>query len=102
MEATVLSVDNYVTSTEEIRNQLGDELLVQSFTQEGPVLAVTCQLRTDDSTASGYYWSSAKAKDILLAEGTLVSVDVVIERKAPITMLIPFLKEKFSMEARVG
>lgn len=102
MEATVLSVDNYVTSTEEIRNQLGDELLVQSFTQEGPVLAVTCELRTDDSTASGYYWSSAKAKDILLAEGTLVSVDVVIERKAPITMLIPFLKEKFSMEARVG
>lgn len=102
MEATVLSVDNYVTSAAEMRNQVGDDLLVQSFTQDGPVLAVTCALRTDSSTASGYYWSSAKAKDILLAEGTLVSVDVVIDRKAPITMLIPFLKEKLSMEGRMG
>lgn len=102
MEATVLSVDNYVTSNAEMRNQLGDDLLVQSFTQEGPVLAVTCELRTDNSTASGFYWSSAKAKDILVVEGTLVSVDIVTDRKAPITMLIPFLKEKLSMEGRMG
>lgn len=98
MEATVLSVDNYEASAAEMRNLVGDDLLVQSVTQEGPVLAVICGLRTDSSTASGYYWSSAKAKDILLAESTPVSVDVVIDRKAPITMLIPFLKEKFSME----
>ena len=98
MEATVLFVDNYETSTAEMRNQVGDDLLVQSITQEGPVLAVICELHTDSSTASGYYWSSAKAKDILLAEGTPVSVDVVIDRQAPVTMLFSLLKEKLSDE----
>lgn len=97
MEATVLSVDQYVTSTTQMKNTLGDDLLVNSFTQDGPVIAVTCALRTDETTASGYYWSSKKAADILIAEGTLVTVDIVTERKAPIQMVIPLLKEKLSL-----
>lgn len=97
MEATVLSVDQYVTSTTQMKNTLGDDLLVNSFTQNGPVIAVTCALRTDETTASGYYWSSKKASDIRIAEGTLVTVDIVTERKAPIQMVIPLLKEKLSL-----
>lgn len=98
MEATVLSVDEYVTSTTQMKTMLGDDLLVNSFTQDGPVVAVTCQLRTDETTASGYYWSSKKGTDIMLAEGTLVTADIVTERKAPIEMVIPLLKEFFSMK----
>lgn len=98
MEATVLSVDEYVTSTTQMKTMLGDDLLVNSFTQDGPVVAVTCQLRTDETTASGYYWSSKKGADIMLAEGTLVTADIVTERKAPIEMVIPLLKEFFSMK----
>lgn len=97
MEATVLSVDEYVTSTTQMKKMLGDDLLVNSFTQDGPVIAVTCELKTDPNTASGYYWSSKKGADILLAEGTLVTTDIVTERKAPIQMVIPLLKEFFSM-----
>lgn len=97
MEATVLSVDEYVTSTTQMKKMLGDELLVNSFTQDGPVIAVTCELKTDPNTDSGYYWSSKKGADILLAEGTLVTTDIVTERKAPIQMVIPLLKEFFSM-----
>lgn len=97
MEATVLSVDEYVTSTTQMKKMLGDDLLVNSFTQDGPVIAVTCELKTDPNTDSGYYWSSKKGADILLAEGTLVTTDIVTERKAPIQMVIPLLKEFFSM-----
>ena len=60
--------------------------------------AVTCQLRTDETTASGYFWSSEKGADISIAEGTLVTADIVTEEKAPIQMVIPLLKEFFSMK----
>ncbi|WP_455500617.1 HlyD family efflux transporter periplasmic adaptor subunit [Gemmiger sp.] len=98
MEATVLSVDDYVTNSGNIQSQLGDESLVQAFTANGPVVGVTCQLRTDETTASGYYWSSAKGRSLTLAQGTMVTADIVTEEKAPITLLIPLLKEKLSVK----
>lgn len=97
MEAAVVHVDDYVTSTTQMKKMLGDDLLVNSFTQDGPVIAVTCTLKEDPSTASGYFWSSKKGADIMLAEGTLIKADIVTERKAPIQMVIPLLKEFFSM-----
>lgn len=98
MEATVIEVADFVTSVEDMRNQLGDETLVQSFTQGGPVIAVTCELRRDESTASGYWWSNRKGRTVEIAQGTLISTDTVIEEKAPITMLIPLLKEKLTIK----
>ena len=98
MEATVLSVDDYITNSSNIQSQLGDESLVQAFTANGPVVGVTCQLRTDETTASGYYWSSEKGRSLTLAQGTMVTADIVTEEKAPITLLIPLLKEKLSVK----
>ena len=98
MEATVLSVDDYVTNSSDIQSQLGDESLVQAFTANGPVVGVTCQLRTDETTASGYYWSSKKGRSLTLTQGTMVTADIVTEEKAPITLLIPLLKEKLSVK----
>jgi NHLM bacteriocin system secretion protein len=96
MKADVVAVDDYVTPASSIRNALGDDTLAQAFTQNGPVVAVSCRLRTDENTASGYWWSSKKGADLMVADGTLVSADIVTEKKAPITMLIPYLKEKLS------
>lgn len=98
MVATVIQVDSYVTSTETLRTQLGNDSLVESFLSEGPVVAVVCELKMDANTSSGYYWSSTKGKDVLLAEGTLVEASVVLEEKAPITMLIPYIKEKLTIK----
>ena len=98
MTATVVNVDNYVTSTESLRTQLGNDTLVETFLNDGPVIAVTCELKEDDNTSSGYYWSSSKGKDVMLLEGTLVEASVVLEEKAPITMLIPYIKEKLTIK----
>lgn len=100
MEARVLEIDEYVTSSAQMKNQLGDDLLVQSFTQEGPVIAVKCQMEKDAQSDSGFQWSSRKGRSVVLAEGTLVAADIVTERKAPIQMVIPLLKDFFSMKER--
>lgn len=97
INGTVLEVSDYVISAEEMTNQIGDYSLVQMFQASGPVIRLQCELKKDDSTLSGYEWSSKKGAEIELTEGTIVSADVVIEEKAPITMIIPYLKEKFSV-----
>ena len=97
MEGTVTRVSQTVVSAEDMQNQLGDTSLVQAFQQNGAVIRVVGELKKDDSTASGYAWSSKKGADVVLDEGTVITADIVTEEKAPITMLIPYLKDLFSV-----
>ena len=99
MEAEVTNVAPYITSMEDIQKQLGNDKLVEVFLKDGPVVEVTCTLRTSDKTASGYYWSSNKGSNIQIKTGTMVEADIVVEEKAPITMLIPYIKEKLTVKA---
>lgn len=96
MTGIVESVASYVTSQEEMKKRLGDDTLVQSFLSQGPVVEVTCSLAEDSDTVSGYAWSSKKGKDVYLADGTMLEASIITERKAPITMVIPLLKELFT------
>lgn len=100
INARVSHVDGYVTSAEVMRNKLGDDSLVQSYTGKGPVVQVTCLLNPDPATKSGYEWSSRKGATVELKVGTPVTADIVTEKKAPITMLIPFLKEKLTIRVK--
>lgn len=102
MQAEVIDVDGYVATTLDMRTVLGDDTLVQSFLQNGPVIGVTCKMRMDESTASGYWWSNKKGASLIIPEGTIVTADIVTEEKAPITMIIPLLKEKLSMDINSG
>ena len=97
IEGRVSEVADYVTSMEDIKNRLGDNSLVQAFTGSGPVVMVTLELEEDPDTASGYKWSSKKGSSVTIVPGTLVNADIVTEEKAPITMLLPLLKEKLSV-----
>ena len=99
MRGTVRAVSDYVISSNEMKKKLGDETLVQAFLNTGPVLEVICTLQEDDSTVSGYAWSSKKGADIEVTEGTMLTANIVTEEKAPITMLLPYLKEKLTIKA---
>lgn len=94
IEAVVLSVDDYVTTATTIKNDLADDSLTQVFMSQGPVIGVKCKLQRDDSTASGYKWSSKKASVITIPQGTIVNADIIVEEKKPITMLIPYIKDQ--------
>lgn len=96
----VISVADYVSSSSDLLNELGDQSLVNIFTSNGPVLAVTVELDKDDSTVSGFKWSSKKGEALKVIEGTLMAADIIVENKAPITMVIPLLKEKLSSNGK--
>ena len=93
MMGEVVAVDPYVTSYEDIVAALGSESLAQMFSQNGPVVAVTCKLRTDATTVSGFWWSNDNGATVVLAEGTIMIVDIILEEKSPISMLLPFVND---------
>lgn len=96
MEATVESVSEYVATANELRTTLASDELMSLFTNNGALVAVKCRLKEDENTASGYYWSSRKGADVVLSEGTVVTADAIVAQKAPISLVIPYIKEKLS------
>ena len=98
MRGSVEYVDEYVTSRAEIRNQVAVTSLVDTFIQDGPVIEVRLNLEKDETTESGYWWSSKKGRSMDLVNGTMVAADISIEEKAPITMLLPYIREKLTVE----
>lgn len=99
MEATVLWVDDYATDLSQMQALLGNDLLVESFVQQGPVVAVLCQLRADDVTASGYYWSGSRGAGLTVTAGTPVEAQIVTQRKAPLALVLPALEPLLATEA---
>lgn len=93
MRGMVISVEPYVTSEEDIEKRLDNEELVNLFTKNGPVVEVVCSIQEDDTTASGFYWSNKKGKDVIINEGTLFAADIVIDKKSPISIIFPYLNE---------
>ena len=102
MTGTVTSVAEYATSRTEVQKQVGLDSIVDSFMKEGPVVEIMIELKKDESTASGYWWSSKKGAQAELSEGTIISSDIIIAQKPPITMLIPYLKEKLTVKRSGG
>lgn len=67
--------------------------LVRRFSASGPPYAARVILEPDSSTASGFAWTSPGGKTRKLSSGTLVSVEIMTEKRAPITLVIPSLKK---------
>ncbi|MEM7061830.1 MAG: NHLP bacteriocin system secretion protein [Cyanobacteria bacterium P01_B01_bin.77] len=56
-------------------------------------LTVTVALQTSEKTASGYEWSSSQGPEESLTLGTTLTARVTVEERAPITFLMPVLRE---------
>ena len=97
---TVREVGAYPASAAEMLADVGGEALVEQFARLGPVIAVRCELERDENTASGYRWSTKKGGDVVIPPCTLMSVSIETEQKAPIDIIIPYIKEKLSFDKK--
>lgn len=96
IDGTVTYVDSYVTSVNEMRTLLGDDMLVNTFLQSGPVAAVVCKLEEDSSAENGFKWSSEEGGDLVLQDGTFMSVSVTLDQHRPLERTLPALYDIFS------
>jgi multidrug resistance efflux pump len=89
MLGRVTSVAEYPATAQSMMQTLGNENLVSLLAGQGAPLEVRIDLIPDNSTVSGYRWSSPAGPPLTIAGGTLVQGAVVIVREKPIAKIIP-------------
>ena len=73
---------------------IGHSEVVKSLIGEsGAAIQITANLAKDAGNPSGYKWSSSKGPESQITPGTTATIQVTIEERAPITFLLPFLRE---------
>lgn len=98
MEGRVINVDSWATSTKGIEAVVGtDNSMASSFTKDGSVCAVTCEIYPIDSetaqSRNGYYWSNEKGRELEISDRMMCSVKIITENVHPITKLFAKLKD---------
>jgi HlyD family secretion protein len=79
-------------TAEGMASVLQNPQLVTRFMEQGPPYAVRVELAPDPTSESGYRWSGGPGPPIHLTSGTTVRASVTINRRAPISLLLPLLK----------
>ena len=91
--ATVTSVSAAPVTKDGATATVGNAEVVQSLMPQGGYIEVRARLETDSSTPSGYRWSSSRGPETPITEGLTHSTRVTIEGRAPVTYLMPVLRE---------
>jgi multidrug efflux pump subunit AcrA (membrane-fusion protein) len=90
--ARVTFVATLPSTPESMQAVLQNAFLVQQFADTGPAIRVEARLEKDDSTPSGYAWSSSTGPATTLSAGTTCTARIVLSRSAPITYAFPALQ----------
>jgi HlyD family secretion protein len=90
---TVTSVSPIPVTKDGAKSLVGNSELVESLMPEGAYIEVRARLETDTGTFSGYRWSSSRGPRIQITSGLTHSTRVTIERRAPVTYLMPVFRE---------
>jgi HlyD family secretion protein len=90
---TVVAVSPVAITKEGATRTIGNAEVVQSLIPEGGYIEVRAMLDPDTSTASGYRWSSSRGPDMKVTAGLTHATRVTIEGRAPVTYLLPVMRE---------
>ena len=94
MAARIINIDAYATSVNGMQSVIGTgNNLDSTFTKDGAVVAVACELYPADGTASGYWWSNAKGAKVTVTNGSLVTAKIITEEVPPISKLFTKIRD---------
>ena len=93
----VRSVSELPTTPEGILEDLQSETLVKELTGNRPNIKMVATLDIDETTPSGYKWSSSKGPPLNIYGGTICSANVLISEKRPISYVIPVFKKSLGL-----
>ena len=81
----------FVASDDDLNSIVGIETYIPQIKELGTLGICEIALQTDESTESGFYWTSPNGASQELYEGYLVNASVIIGRVHPISLLFPGL-----------
>ena len=97
MWGKVTAVPDYPATIAAVMRNFQNEQLVQSLVSAGPVTEVRIALERDPNTVSGFRWSSPGGPPVKMSAGTIATAEIVTETRAPITLIIPILRQKLGI-----
>ena len=97
LKGLVENVSSFPASQEGMIAVLQNRNLVQTLSEDGAPYSGRVLLETDPSTASGFAWTSPKASGEKLTSGTLAAAEIKTKSQAPITLVVPLIKETFGL-----
>ena len=74
------------------------EVVQQLMGERGGKIEAIAKLEMDSKTFSGYQWSSSQGPKLEISPGTTTTVRVKVEERAPITFVLPILREWSGIE----
>jgi HlyD family secretion protein len=93
----VTYVSDYPATPAALMRNFENETLSAALTGAGPVTEIRVALDRNADTLSGFQWSTSKGPPIVLTSGTLCTVQVVTRTQKPVTLVLPFVKDKLGL-----
>jgi HlyD family secretion protein len=97
IRGVVTHVSDYPATPAALMRNFENETLSAALSTAGPVTEVRIALNTSLDTPSGFQWSTSKGPPVLLTSGTLCTVQVVTRQQRPITLVLPYMKDKLGV-----
>jgi HlyD family secretion protein len=94
LRGRVLEISEFPISPAGMQAVLGNPKLVKLFSEQGAPYAARVRLFRDAASPSGYRWSTGHGPPVALSAGTTASGEVTVRSQAPITLVLPLLREK--------
>ena len=95
MLGNVESRSEFPMSLEGMVAALRNARLAETFSGDGPPYPGRVTLTPDPSTTSGFAWTSPRAAHLEVTPGTLAEIEIKVASQPPVSLLVPWLKEKF-------
>ncbi len=92
LRGSIRTVGDYPVTPQAVHAAVANEALAQQLLGESAKIEVWAQLMLNASTPSGYGWSSSAGPPFKIDSGTQITVSVVVDRRAPISYVIPMLR----------
>jgi HlyD family secretion protein len=92
MVGVVESINQAPSNPEAMNRLLRNQSLIQHFTAAGTVYEVKVRPVLDPTTPSGFKWTSRQGPPIQLGSGTLLRVQIPVQEKRPIELVIPAIR----------
>jgi HlyD family secretion protein len=97
MLAEVRYVSDYPASSESMLAILQNRQMAQELS--GGIAPIEVRARPiRGQTRSGFRWSSGDGPPFTVGAGTLGSAEIIVDRQAPITLVVPLLRKSLALD----
>ncbi len=94
MIGEVVRVAEFPSTARGMERLLANAELVARLMEQGPPIQVDVRLIADETTPSGYRWSSSRGPELEITSGTLARGSIIVREDRPIFLVIPQLKKQ--------